>query len=63
MPTEISLQAKLKSNDAYSYADANYHCGLSLTEVYNNEGNSFLTEWDTPISPVVVSEVLVNFTQ
>lgn len=34
-----------------------YIKGLSLTEVYNNEGNSFLTEWDTPISPVVVSEV------
>jgi hypothetical protein len=34
-----------------------YIKGLSLTEVYNTEGNSFLTEWDTPISPMVVSEV------
>jgi hypothetical protein len=31
--------------------------GLSLTEVYENDGNSFLTKWDTPVSPVVVSEV------
>ena len=31
--------------------------GLSLDEVYNLEGNSFLTQWDTPISPMVVSEV------
>jgi hypothetical protein len=31
--------------------------GLSLTEVYENDGNSFLTQWDTPVSPVVVSEV------
>lgn len=34
-----------------------YIKGLSLTEVYNSEGNSFLTEWDTPMSPMVVSEV------
>jgi hypothetical protein len=31
--------------------------GLSLTEVYEDDGNSFLTQWDTPVSPVVVSEV------
>jgi hypothetical protein len=31
--------------------------GLSLTEVYENDGDSFLTQWDTPSSPVVVSEV------
>lgn len=31
--------------------------GLSLNEVYNTEGNNFLKEWDTPISPTVVSEV------
>jgi len=31
--------------------------GLSLTEVYNAEGNNFMDGWDTPISPMVVSEV------
>jgi hypothetical protein len=31
--------------------------GLSLTEVYNSEGNNFLTQWDTPMAPTVVSEV------
>jgi hypothetical protein len=31
--------------------------GISLTEVYNTETNNFLTEWDTPMSPTVVSEV------
>ena len=31
--------------------------GLSLTEVYNTENNSFLRAWDTPVSPMVVSEV------
>lgn len=34
-----------------------YIKGLSLTEVYNTEGNSFLTQWDTPMTPTVVSEV------
>ena len=34
-----------------------YVRGLSLTEVYNGEMNNFLTEWDTPMSPTVVSEV------
>jgi hypothetical protein len=31
--------------------------GLSLTEVYETEGNNFLTSWDTPMTPTVVSEV------
>jgi hypothetical protein len=31
--------------------------GLSLNEVYNDEGTKFVKEWDTPISPMVVSEV------
>lgn len=31
--------------------------GLSLTEVYNTEGNNFLNQWDTPMAPTVVSEV------
>jgi hypothetical protein len=31
--------------------------GLSLDEVYNDEGNNFLKEFDTTISPMVVSEV------
>lgn len=34
-----------------------YVRGLSLTEVFESENNSFLTQWDTPISPTVVSEV------
>jgi hypothetical protein len=31
--------------------------GLSLDEVYHSVGNDFLTQWDTPLSPMVVSEV------
>lgn len=31
--------------------------GLSLDEVFENDGDSFLTQWDTPHSPIVVSEV------
>ena len=31
--------------------------GLSLTEVYNAEGNNFADGWDTTLSPMVVSEV------
>jgi hypothetical protein len=31
--------------------------GLSLDEAYNVEGDNFLKEWDTTISPMVVSEV------
>ena len=31
--------------------------GISLDEVYNLEGNRFLTQWDTTLSPMVVSEV------
>jgi hypothetical protein len=31
--------------------------GISLTEVYNLEGDEFLTQWDTAASPMVVSEV------
>jgi hypothetical protein len=31
--------------------------GLSLTEVYNAEGDNFSNTWDTPKSPTVVSEV------
>ena len=31
--------------------------GLSLTEIYESEGNSFKTQWDTPASPTIVSEV------
>jgi len=31
--------------------------GLSLDEVYNLEGDNFLREWDTTLSPMVVSEV------
>jgi hypothetical protein len=31
--------------------------GLSLTPVYENNGDDFLVEWDTPASPMVVSEV------
>lgn len=34
-----------------------YVRGLSLTEVFETEGNSFLTKWDTPLSPTIVSEV------
>jgi len=34
-----------------------YIRGLSLDEVYVSEGNNFATQWDTPISPMVVSEV------
>ena len=34
-----------------------YIRGISLTEVYNTETTNFLTEWDTPMSPTVVSEV------
>ena len=34
-----------------------YVRGISLTEVYNTEGDNFLTEWDTPMSPTVVSGV------
>ena len=37
-----------------------YVRGLSLTMVTNTEGNNFLREWDTPISPMVVSEVRGN---
>ena len=31
--------------------------GLSDSLVYNSDGNDFIKEWDTPISPMVVSEV------
>lgn len=31
--------------------------GLSLTELYNDEGDNFANPWDTPMSPTVVSEV------
>lgn len=31
--------------------------GLSLTPTYKLEGDNFLKQWDTPISPMVVSEV------
>ncbi len=31
--------------------------GLSLTEVFVSEGNNFVGQWDTPMSPTVVSEV------
>ena len=31
--------------------------GISLTELYVSEGTNFVREWDTPMSPVVVSEV------
>jgi hypothetical protein len=31
--------------------------GISLDEVYNAEGTRFSTQWDTTISPMVVSEV------
>ncbi len=31
--------------------------GLSTTKVFNTEGNNFLGQWDTPMSPTVVSEV------
>lgn len=34
--------------------------GLSLEVVVNNEGDNFLREWDTPMSPMVVSEVRGN---
>ena len=34
--------------------------GLSLTEVYNAEGDNFANTWDTPMSPTVVSEVRGN---
>jgi hypothetical protein len=30
--------------------------GLSLTEVYHAEGDNFSNSWDTPMSPMVVSE-------
>lgn len=31
--------------------------GLSLTEVYETEGDNFIKSWDTTLSPTVVSEV------
>ncbi len=31
--------------------------GLSLSEVYHSVGEDFLSDWDTPASPMVVSEV------
>ncbi len=31
--------------------------GISLSEVYHSVGNDFISEWDTTISPMVVSEV------
>jgi hypothetical protein len=31
--------------------------GISLTPVFETEGNNFLHQWDTTISPIVVSEV------
>ena len=31
--------------------------GLSLDEIYHPVGNDFVTDWDTPASPMVVSEV------
>ena len=31
--------------------------GLSLTEVFVAEGNNFVGQWDTPMSPTIVSEV------
>ena len=34
-----------------------YIRGISMTPVYHTSGNEFLTEWDTPSSPMVVSEV------
>ena len=34
-----------------------YVRGLSLTPVYNEDVNNFLTSWDTTMSPTVVSEV------
>jgi len=34
-----------------------YILGLSLDEAYELDGNNFLTQWDTPASPMVVSEV------
>ncbi len=34
--------------------------GLSLTPIYHTETTDFLTEWDTPSSPIVVSEVRGN---
>jgi len=34
-----------------------YIRGLSLTEIYESETNSFRTKWDTPVSPTIVSEV------
>ncbi|MEY4572017.1 MAG: hypothetical protein RLZ10_1243 [Bacteroidota bacterium] len=37
-----------------------YVRGLSLSLVTNSEGDNFLREWDTPISPMVVSEVRGN---
>lgn len=37
--------------------DKGYIRGLSLTAVYESNGDDFLVEWDTPASPMVVSEV------
>ena len=37
--------------------DAGFVRGLSLTEVVVSEGNNFLLQWDTPMSPMIVSEV------
>ena len=37
--------------------DAGYVRGLSMDTAYNLEGNSFLNQWDTAASPMVVSEV------
>lgn len=41
---------------AYAYSQG-YVRGLSLDVAYNAEGNNFAQSWDTPISPMVVSEV------
>ena len=37
--------------------DQGYVRGLSLDEAYNLDGNDFMTQWDTAVSPMVVSEV------
>jgi hypothetical protein len=37
--------------------EAGFVRGLSLTEVVVSEGNNFLSQWDTPMSPMIVSEV------
>jgi hypothetical protein len=48
---------EIYSNLVLSLFQRGYIRGLSLTKVYNAETTHFKKEWDTPMSPTVVSEV------